>query len=572
MYRRLPCDWFLTDGIHPKIRLDAPHTVEDALLEAGILPRDASFEERQKDEWIFRRKWTYCSAFSLPEGFGRVFLRLTGLKGHYRLTLNGEAACEGEGDSCEAEVTAFARADNTIELTFAPAGGGSLRPETGFGGAASYKTAGTAVITDLSVRNEDGKAAVFTAIDSMDETDAVLRYSLTRGGKTETAFVNEKLTGGYLPLLHTPFEALPAGEKTDLRAEVLVNGEVTDDALISCFFCGLTVPSRGIVGASEEMMGLGADAGATCAYPGDTVSARDVTLAARHALEASPTDEADAMTAPAALETGEKLLALAGSRSNLKNPAFWSLTESDSEVYARFAAMLTEDEPETVCALSRVSQAENLKKACILARMNGKSVALTGAEKARMSVVSTSLCDLDGSLRPAYYALMSAWQGDCACTVSPKVIGADGIFSASVYCVSDEHASESAAVTVTAYGLDGAELSRNSFAVTRGMGEAGRVTAELPDSGVLILRTVLSAGEETLSASDEVVLGKNIKIDEIESTQLLAANGKVTNVGGTAALGVTVPGARYFGCLLPGEYVTADSGDPDAAEGMNIYI
>ncbi len=573
MYRRLPCDWFLTDGIHKKIRLDAPHTVEDALLEAGVIAREATCEQRQKDEWIFRRRWTYSASFSLNTEDARVFLHLTGLRGHYTVFLNGEAACEGDGEICEAEVTAFVQAENTIEIAFAPAGEGSLRPETGFGGAASYKLTGDAAITDISVKNEDGKTAVFTAIDSLTEGDAVLRYTLIRGGKSVCETAPEKLSAGYLPLRHTPFDALPAGEKCDLKAEILTDGTVSDDALISTFFCGLSVPARGISGTSEKMMGLGADAGATCAFVGgDAVSPQTVTLAARHALEVGALEDAALTEAPAALEPCEKLIAAAGGSAALRDNAFWLLTESNREVYTRFAAMLTEDDTDAVCALSRCSQAENLKITCILARVNGKSVAVTGADASRMSATSSALMDLDGTLRPAYYALMSAWQGDCACTVSPKVIGEDGIFSAAVYCVSDEHPGESASVTVTAYDLDGTELSRSSFAVTRGMGEAGRVTAELPESGVMILRTVLTAGEETLSASDEVVLAKNVKYDGIEKTQLLTANGKVTNVGSAAALYVTVPGARYFGCLLPGEYVTADSGDPDAAEGINIYI
>ena len=39
-----------------------------------------------------------------------------------------------------------------------------------------------------------------------------------------------------------------------------------------------------------------------------------------------------------------------------------------------------------------------------------------------------------------------------------------------------------------------------------------------------------------------------------------------------AALGVCVPSAGYFGCLLPGEYVNATREDPDDAEGLNVYM
>ena len=34
MYRRVLCDWYLSDGIHKPLRLDAPQNVEEALSEA----------------------------------------------------------------------------------------------------------------------------------------------------------------------------------------------------------------------------------------------------------------------------------------------------------------------------------------------------------------------------------------------------------------------------------------------------------------------------------------------------------------------------------------------------------
>lgn len=536
MYRRLPCDWFLSDGIHKKIRLDAPHVIEDALLEAGIIPRDANFEERQRDEWIFRRTWRYSADFLLTEKAERVFLRLTGLNGHYTLLVNGMPVYEGEKETCEAEITAFVQTENSVEIKFAPAGDAFLRPVTGFGGAAGIKGTGSVSVKDLTVDFESGEVSAET--DDPQRRGAQLRFE-----KTQT------------------------GNKITVRAEALSDGTVSDDAVMSVC-TPPAVPARGLTGSGEEVMGLGAACGANCAFVSEP-SMQLRTLAARHALPVLTKENGKELTVPVALETGDKLLEAAGGERNLTNPAFWILTGSDSEVYARCAARFNEPEPESVCAFSRCVQADQIKKNAVLARVNGASVCVSHAEAARVSVTSDALMDLDGMPRPAFYALSHAWKGDFACTAAPAAVGNDGIFSASVYCVSDEHAEEPATVTVSAYELDGTLRNRSSFAVTRGMGQAGRVTARLPENGVLILRTELSANGENLSVSDELVVSHKLKLDEIEGTQLLCAGGKVTNVGSTAALCVTVPGARYFGCLLPGESVTAVS---DTAEGINVYI
>lgn len=536
MYRRLPCDWFLSDGIHKKIRLDAPHVIEDALLEAGIIPRDANFEERQRDEWIFRRSWRYSADFMLTEKAERVFLRLTGLMGHYTLLVNGMPVYEGEKETCEAEITAFAQTENSVEIKFAPAGDAFLRPVTGFGGAAGIKETGSVAVKNLTIDFESGQVSA--------ETD-------NPGGCT----------------VELKCEKTQTGNKFTVRAEALVDGAVSDDTVMSVCVPS-TVPARGLVGSGEEVMGMGAACHANCAFVSD-LSMQVKTLAARHSLPVLTTEKGKELIVPAALETGEKLLELAGGEKSLVNPAFWILTGSDREVYDRCAARFDEAEPENVCALSRCLQADEIKKIAVLARVNGTSVYVSHAEKARVSATSDALMDLDGAMRPAFYALSDAWKGDFACTSSPAAVGNDGIFSASVYCVSDEHADEAATVTVSAFELDGTLRNRSNFAVTRGMGQAGRVTARLPENGVLILRTELSANGEPLSVSDEVVFSHKLKMDEIEGTQLLCAGGKVTNVGATAALYVTVPGADYFGCLLPGESVTAVS---DTAEGINVYI
>lgn len=57
MLRKIPCDWFLTDGILSDIRLGAPLKVMDALLRAGVVKDDGRLISRLNREWVFRRSW-----------------------------------------------------------------------------------------------------------------------------------------------------------------------------------------------------------------------------------------------------------------------------------------------------------------------------------------------------------------------------------------------------------------------------------------------------------------------------------------------------------------------------------
>ena len=98
MYRKVLCDWFLSDGIHPRDRLDAPGSVEEALLACGVLRDGQDYEARQAQEWIYRRRWRYEAEFTLPGEGKRAFLRLTGLSGRWKALVNGAEAASGEAE------------------------------------------------------------------------------------------------------------------------------------------------------------------------------------------------------------------------------------------------------------------------------------------------------------------------------------------------------------------------------------------------------------------------------------------------------------------------------------------
>ena len=76
MFRKIHCDWFLSDGIFAPVRLDAPMFIEDALVSAGRIRADLTNEEHMAVEWIYRREWRYRTEFSL-DAAERTFLRLS---------------------------------------------------------------------------------------------------------------------------------------------------------------------------------------------------------------------------------------------------------------------------------------------------------------------------------------------------------------------------------------------------------------------------------------------------------------------------------------------------------------
>ena len=149
MYSKALCEWFLTDGIYPPVRLDAPEYIEDALTEAGVLGVGLDVEERCRNEWIYRRTWRYLTQFTLPDTEKRVFMRLSGLKGRWRVTVNGALAAEGTDSWCETEITGLLGVPNYLEIAFLPDDSFSLFPQAGFKGSFLLKQAGKGVIKEL---------------------------------------------------------------------------------------------------------------------------------------------------------------------------------------------------------------------------------------------------------------------------------------------------------------------------------------------------------------------------------------------------------------------------------------
>ncbi|MBQ1255712.1 MAG: hypothetical protein IIX93_00345, partial [Clostridia bacterium] len=182
---------------------------------------------------------------------------------------------------------------------------------------------------------------------------------------------------------------------------------------------------------------------------------------------------------------------------------------------------------------------------------------------------SRAIFDMNERPRPAYYALMQAWSREHAFAVCSAEGVVDGICTAQAYYVCDEGA-ESATVNVTAYGADGHELIGSNFPVLGSSKESvGRLMIEVGDEPFIVIRTKVVRSFHDVCVCDTVLpIGGSIY--DAEETQLIYKNHGIENVGGVAAIGVSIPGANYFGAILPGERVEIEPGKPAAAEGLNI--
>ena len=569
MYRKIHCDWFLSDGIFPAVRLDAPMYVEDALISCERIRAEMTNLEHMAVEWIYRRIWTYSTDFDIS-GSERCFLRLSGLKGSWRALINGAEAARGTGGSAVFEVTQGLMAHNHLEICFDADNSGALRPVTGFGGMLSCRQTGTAAITKLNITED---ARLFAALDLLQETETELRLSIKNSAGRHESSMQETLAFGYTPLVFDEMsEFLQIGEANEVTLEAWCEGKISDSCLFTAFLSDETVQPRGFLAESEELIALAEKAGALSAFTPDAepdFSHRQ--LCARHGLESVSAEALPSYIPAPAAQPLERLIALAGSEEKLELPEIWKLSGSDRQCLDKLKSQVPSGDIEKLIALNRYRQAESLRADALDARMNDRCFVVSEVQAQPAMPASSSLMDTPGHMRPAYYALMSAWQGEVGYVQQVETVQNVGIVTCEVCYVSDLERPHADALSVIAFDISGNRLLANSFPVLE-QGTVGRFTFELPSDSIAIIRTSLVKGEESVISTDEVLMAENRSIEDLPLTQLLAADGKITNVGTATALGVCVPGAGYFGCLLPGECVHAMQGDPDEAEGLNIFI
>ena len=566
MYRKIHCDWFLSDGIFAPIRLDAPMYVEDALISSGRICAQLTNEEHMAVEWIYRRAWRYETTFALDKGDRRAFLRLSGLKGRWHVLINGAEAAQGDGSQAVFEISQNIESLNRLEILFDADTGAEIRPVIGFGGMLSARTTGKCAVMRLNLVGYD---RLFAALDMLTEGEAELKYSLKNSaGKNENA-ISQKLSYGYTPLLLDGINAL-AGEVNEIELSAYCDGKLSDTAALTLYLNDERARPRGFVGESEELISLAENAGAISAFtPDPEPDFSHRLISARHGLESLSADELERYIPAHATLPYERLLELCGSEEQLKKNEYWKLAGADIAVLDAFRSYVPSGDMEKLAIVSRYKQAQKLRQDALDARIGDRCFVVDKVEARPAAPESSALSDWPGHPRPAYYALMCAWQREVG-YIKPVSV-TDGIASLEVYLATDNDRPAANAVCVNVYDLSGVKVLTNSFpALSQGM--VGRFTFELPPEGAAVVRTFLITGEEKTISTDEAVFKENVSFEDLPLTQLLTGEGRVTNVGQAAALGICVPGARYFGCLLPGEYVSATQGDPDEAEGLNIFI
>ncbi len=570
MYRKIICDWFLTEGITPPVRLDSPMYVEEALISAGRIPSETTYEQHTAYEWIYRREWSYITRFATPGGGRRVFLRASGLKGAWQMFINGALACEGKDSLAEFEITAGAKEENELEIRFAPPDARALMPVTGFSGMLSFRTTGAAAITGIRL-TEDSCVAV--DLDLSRKAECEISVNLKNSVDSTGESVTQSLDMGYNSLLLCSLDGqLVSEEANEIEVSVSEGGALSDRRELITFIPSGGVQPRGFIGEGEEILSLGETAGAISAFTLDSEPALPFRLmAARHGLESLSAEELDVYTAPPALLPEDMLLDIAGSPDRLERSEMWRLTGSDKRPYDEAKAAVPSGTLGRITALSRYRQAEAVRAEALEARIGGRYFVIGSAQAQNGVPASCALSDGQGRLRPAYYALIGAWQDEVAYVKAPTCVAEDGIVSLEVCLACDRELPHVDSVNVEAYDAAGWKIASNSFPALA-QGCIGRFTLELPKDGIAILRACLVKGEESRISTDEVLFTQGVCFEDAPLTQLLASDGKITNVGQSAALGVCVPGAGYFGCLLPGESVTAGNGDPNEIEGLNIFM
>ncbi|MCR4578578.1 MAG: hypothetical protein K5784_11810 [Clostridiales bacterium] len=572
MYSKALCEWFLTDGIYPPVRLDAPEYIEDALTEAGVLGVGLDVEERCRNEWIYRRTWRYLTQFTLPDTEKRVFMRLSGLKGRWRVTVNGALAAEGTDSWCETEITGLLGVPNYLEIAFLPDDSFSLFPQAGFKGSFLLKQAGKGVIKDFRcVFSAEGEPGFMCAADTTAPGRAKLAFTLSnsRGEFTET--LDQALPAGYTPLKTGIFAGkLAAGETNRLSARLNFDGETCDAREAEIYIPAAKALLRGAVCLSEEDFELARELHADTAYTRDA-EADDAFIrrAAKYGLFAAEADEDVKQELPSAMCNPDEVDRICPDGRALEDDVIWKLTQSDRACFDEAGG--SSEELEEAAALSRYNQALALKNLALDARLAGKSLVLDGMVSSEYSLSSPALVDLDGLKRPAFFALKDAWQKEYAFCRLPENLPDEGIFTVKAYYAADDPAPKPRAVSVSAYDLSGREIFSTTFAATVS-GCVGSFALEMPEGGVALIRTRLFDGGQELSVSDLAAFMSGRGIEDLGEARLFCDGESLVNDSDTLAVGVCAGEAGFFGCLLPGEAAAGRVTDINAVEGLNIYF
>lgn len=573
MFRKIPCDWFLTDGILSDIRLGAPLKVMDALLRAGVVKDDGKLISRLNREWVFRRSWRYFTTFKVPAYDGtRAYLALDGLSGRYTVFLNGTELKRSDGDSTRAEVTGYLKEnENALEIEFEPEDNSVMVPSVGLSGQMLLYDSGDTTISAIDVHYENGDCFVTSEINALKETEIQMAFELTANGETITKKIYKDVLPGKNLIECVPFKNVPAG-KVILELKVKKDEITSDSVSIVKFAKEAKSAVRGFQVSDAFGMAVTARAGGNSVVT--PMNARAFTLAADRGLTAYIYGKVPVNVAQYAVSRMETLMELSGGDASvLEKEALWRLSGIREDVFRPCAMAYGENAPiEKKIDVSRYLQAVSVRRQAENARLREMPFVLGSVRDNGRAFASRALFDHNDRPRPAYYAIMQAWRKEHAFAVQPEGSMKDGLLTVPVHYVADEGA-EPATVSAVAYSMKGEELMAANFPVMGTSSEAiGRLCVEKEENEFVIVRVKVIRGGQCISKTDSLIIPENGTLNQLDETQIIVRDNSIENVGDTAAVGVCVPGAEYFGCLLPGEIIPIPAGRPGYTEGLNIIL
>ncbi|MBQ9856806.1 MAG: hypothetical protein IJO53_11520 [Clostridia bacterium] len=572
MLRKIPCDWFLTDGILSDIRLGAPLKVMDALLRAGVVKDDGRLISRLNREWVFRRSWRYYTSFQAPAFDGaRAYLVMDGLTGRYLMRLNGTEIKTGDGDNARVEVTGFLKEEsNLLEIEFEPEDNRVMVPTVGLTGQLFLYDCGEMAISAFDAHYEGGDCRVTAEINALSEIEIQMAFYLTANGETITKKIYKDVLPGKNLVDCVPFKNVPAG-RISLEMKVKKDEITSDGATIVKYARDAKSAARGFQVSDAFGMAITARAGGNSVVT--PMRERAFTLAADRGLTAYIYGKIPVNVSKYAVSRMETLMELSGGdTSTLEKEALWRLSGIHEDVFKECVMLYGEDAPiEKKIDISRYLQAMSVRRQAESARLREMPFVLGQVRDNGRAFASRALFDHNDRPRPAYYALMQAWRKEHAFAVQPEGSMKDGLLTVPVYYVSDEGA-QPATVVAVAYSMTGEELMTANFPVMGTSAEAiGRLCVEKEENEFIIVRAKIIRDGETIAKSDSLIFPEGGTLNRISETQILVKEGAVVNAGQTAAVGVCVPGAEFFGCLLPGESAAFPAGRPGYTEGLNIF-
>ena len=571
MLRKIPCDWFLTDGILSDIRLGAPVKVMDALLRAGVVKDDGTLVSRLNREWVFRRSWRYYTTFQAPAYDGaRAYLVLDALSGRYSIRLNGTELKKGDGDSMRIEVTGYIKeALNTLEIEFEPEDNSVMVPTVGLTGQMFLYDSGETAISAIDAHYENGDCCVTLQLSALSEVEIQLAFDLSVNGEIRTKKIFKDVLPGTNLIECVPFKNVPAG-KVALELKVKKDEITSDSATIVKYARESRSAARGFQVSDAFGMAITARAGGNSVVT--PISNRAFTLAADRSLTAYAYGKVPVNVAQYAVSRMETLIELSGGdTSTLEKEALWRLSGIREDVFRSCIFAYGEDAPiEKKIDVSRYLQAVSVRRQAEFARLRETPFVLGHVRDTGRAFASRALFDHNDRPRPAFFALKQAWRNEHAFAVQPEGSMKDGLLTVPVHYVADEGA-EPATVTAVAYAMNGEELMTANFPVMGNSSEAvGRLCVEKEENEFIIVRTMIMRNNECAGKTDTLITPEGGMLKDLSDTQLLLRDGAIANVGESAAVGVCVPGSEYFGCLLPGESVPVSAGRPGFTEGLNI--